>query len=264
MGKASAKAVAMGGTLPSLCMMEVDKVKAYFESDDVVEHYARAAGRLGLWLSEEKLFTRLFGPEDSLLELGCGAGRIAIGLHELGYHKLLATDYARPMVMRARSLAKLLEYAIPFRVADACELKFEDGIFDGAIFGFNGLMQIPEGTNRAKALKEIHRVLRPGAWFAFTSHDRDRSPHQDFWAAEHVRWAEGAQDENLNDFGDRAEWVENGVHFMHVPTMAEVEALVCAAGFRVEASVMRSELATESTEVLDFSDDCRFWVVQKP
>lgn len=244
--------------------MDSETVKAYFESSDVVAHYADAAARLGLWLSEEKIFRRLFEPEDSILELGSGVGRIAIGLHELGYRNVLATDYSRPMIQRTRALAKLLEYSIPSQVADACDLKFEDGVFDGAIFGFNGLMQIPEAAKRQQALREIHRVLRPGAWFTFTTHDRDRSAHQDFWQAERRRWKDGQQSAELETFGDRAEKTGDGLHFMHVPTVAEVEALLEEAEFRVEASVMRSELGNEPPEVEAFSDDCRFWVVQKP
>lgn len=244
--------------------MESAPVKAYFENEKVVEHYAEAASELGLWRSEEKLFTRLFRPSDSLLELGTGVGRIAIGLHELGYANILATDFAWPMVNRARELSQMLEYPIPFHVADARELSFEDGIFDGAIFGFNGLMQIPLAADRERALREILRVLRPGAWFTFTTHDREQSPHQTFWRAEQARWAAGAQDPELECFGDRAESVDGGLHFMHVPTMVEMEALLERVGFRVEVSVMRSELGEEPAAVEAFSDDCRFWVVQKP
>ena len=244
--------------------MEGKEVKAYFEDKTIVEHYGRAAGRLGLWRSEEKIFTRLFRREDSLLELGAGAGRIAIGLHELGYRNLLATDFARPMVQRARDLCKVLEYPIPFHVADARALQFEDGVFDGAIFGFNGLMQIPFAAERGQALSEIFRVLRPGAWFTFTTHDRERSAHPEFWEAERARWAQGQQAVELERLGDRAEPAAGGVHFMHVPTVTEVEAVLEQVGFHLDATVMRSELGEEPKEVEAFSDDCRFWVVQKP
>ena len=151
--------------------MDVKNVKAYFDSDGVVDDYAKASVELGLWASEEKIFTRLFAPDDSLLELGCGAGRIAFGLYELSYRNLLATDYARAMVGKTRDLAKRLDYTIHCRLADATRLDFEDEIFDGAIFGFNGLMQIPKSAQRERALSEVFRVLRPGAWFAFTTHD---------------------------------------------------------------------------------------------
>lgn len=243
--------------------MEAKDVKAYFDSEGVVDHYARAAAELGLWVSEEKIFTRLFKPADSLLELGCGAGRIAIGLYELGYRNLLATDYARSMIGRARHLTEVLEYAIPFRVCDATALEFEDDVFDGAIFGFNGLMQIPQAAQRERALREIFRVLRPGAWFVFTSHDRERSAHREFWQAETLRWEYGTEKPELDDFGDRSEPTDHGTHFMHVPTVAEMQAQLAKVGFHLEASVMRSELAKESVHVEAFADDCRFWVVQK-
>lgn len=244
--------------------MDAKSVKAYFDSEGVVDYYAKASADLGLWESEEKVFTRLFGKEDSLLELGCGAGRIAFGLHELGYRNLLASDYSKSMVQRARDLSTTLEYRIPFRVCDATNLEFEDSVFDGAIFGFNGLMQIPGAAQRERALSEIFRVIRPGAWFVFTSHDRERSPHQDFWEAEKLRWEYGTQKPYLDDFGDRAEPSSDGSHFMHVPTVDGLQAILEKVGFRLEATAMRSELANESAEVEAFSDDCRFWVVQKP
>jgi ubiquinone/menaquinone biosynthesis C-methylase UbiE len=256
--------------LPRLCglgfaaAMDRETVLQYFDSAGVVDYYADAAEKLGLWLSEEKIFTRIFQPKDSILELGCGAGRIAIGLYELGYHNILATDYSRPMVKRAQALATRLEYRIPARVCDATQLEFEDNVFDGAIFGYNGLMQIPQAANREKALCEIFRVIRSGAWFVFTTHDRDRSPHRSFWIQEERRWQQAEQPAELDDFGDRTEVTQHGAHFMHVPSAEEVEAVLTRVGFRIEATVMRSELAQESPDVDDFSDDCRFWVVQKP
>ena len=84
----------------------------------------------------------------SILELGCGVGRISFGLHELGYKHLLATDYAKNMIQRARDLSMKMGYPVPFRVCDATHLEFEDAIFEGVIFGFNGLMQIPKESNR--------------------------------------------------------------------------------------------------------------------
>ena len=244
--------------------MDVKNVKAYFESDGVVDYYAKASVELGLWASEEKIFTRLFSPDDSILELGCGAGRIAIGLYELGFRNLLATDYARKMVGKTRDLAKRLDYAIHSRVADATQLDFEDTIFDGAIFGFNGLMQIPKSAQRERALIEVFRVLRPGAWFVFTTHDRNWSTHRDFWKAETVRWEYGKERPELEDFGDRTEQTDHGVHFMHVPTVGEMQLLLTRVGYHIEVSLMRSELGKESAEVEAFSDDCRFWIVKKP
>ena len=239
-------------------------MRDYFNSDAAVAHYLKASQDLGLWASEEKIFSRVFRPNDSLLELGCGAGRIAIGLYELGYKNVLATDYAKKMLHAGRHLVRKLEYRIAFRLADAQSLEFEDNIFDGAIFGFNGWTQIPGAENRLRALHEIYRVLRPGAYFVFTTHDRDRSPHQSFWRQESDRWASGTQDPDLSELGDRLELQTTGAHYMHVPTYQSVEQSIQAAGFTLEASIMRSDLGQESCAVENYSDDCRFWLVQKP
>ena len=168
------------------------------------------------------------------------------------------------MVGKTRYLTKRLDYAIHSRVADATCLEFEDEIFDGAIFGFNGLMQIPKSAQRERALSEVFRVLRSGAWFVFTTHDRDCSTNQDFWKAETLRWEYGTEKPELEDFGDRTEPTDHGMHFMHVPTVSEMQLLLNKVGFHIEVSVMRSELCKESAEVEAFSDDCRFWIVKKP
>ncbi|MGC6506127.1 MAG: class I SAM-dependent methyltransferase [Coraliomargaritaceae bacterium] len=242
----------------------MDPIQQYFESSEVVEQYAAATRRVGLWRSEEKVFTRLFSKTDTLLELGCGTGRIAFGLFELGYCHFMATDFSRAMVKQARQIAQMLDYRVALQVADATALPFEDNAYDGAIFGFNGLMQIPLKEGREQALREVFRVLRPEAWFVFTTHDRDHFGQRDFWEAEAERWQEGVQSPELELFGDRMESTEEGRHFMHVPTVEEMEVLLERVGFRIEAHIMRSELANEPAEVREFSDDCRFWVLQKP
>ena len=244
--------------------MEAKEVRAYFDSENVVDHYSQAADNLGLWASEEIILTRLFKRKDSLLELGCGVGRVAIGLYKLGYRNVLATDYAPNMIKQARILASAQDYAIPFSVCDATELEFEDNCFDGIIFAFNGLMQIPYAAKREQSLSGILRVLRPGGYFVFTTHDRERSAHSNFWIAEKNRWETGVQKLDLNEFGDRSEITYNGTHYMHVPTVADIKSQIAKVGFEMETTAMRSELSKESGQVEAFSDDCRFWVVRKP
>jgi len=244
--------------------MKKADVRKFYNQDDVVDHYSQATSDVGLWLSEEKIFQRVFRTEDRILELGCGAGRIAIGLYELGYTQIFATDYARRMVARARAAAQILDYKIDFGVQDAMSLDFGDETFDGAIFGFNGLMQIPGRDDRKKAMSEIFRVLRPGSWFVFTSHDRNASEHPKFWKAETKRWRAGTQDPELIDFGDRIGGTPWGELYIHVPEPNLIRADLKEAGFRIEADVLRSKIADEPPGVREFSDECRFWVVQRP
>jgi len=244
--------------------MEPDAVKAYYNQPEVVADYTKAVSRVGLWRSEEKIFLRLFKPDDVILELGCGTGRIACGLWELGYHRLLGVDIARDMVEEARRINRVLEYGISFRQGDATKLSFESGEFDGAIFGFNGLMTIPKRENRRKALSEIRRVTKPGAWFAFTTHNRVGEKYHDFWIEEEQRWKEGKQAPGLDELGDRLVESPHGLLFIHIPIREEILADLAATGWRYETDVLRADIANESEEVRKFGDDCRFWVAQNP
>ena len=243
--------------------MEIKTVRSYFNSDPVVAHYEAAAEKIGLWKSEEKIFQQIFKLEDSILELGCGVGRISFGLHELGYKHLLASDYAKNMIDRARALSKRMGYPIPFRVCDATDLEFEDAIFEGVIFGFNGLMQIPKESNRIQALKEIYRVLKKDGLFVFTTHLRSNAKYQAYWAEQQVLWAKGEQKELLDDFGDRYESTDMGDVYIHVPDQTSLETLVQDIGFQVEIVVPRSIIANEDANVREFSDDCAFWILRK-
>ncbi len=245
--------------------MKCDDVRQFFDQPSVVEHYARAANRVGLWSSEEKLFKQYFRKDDSILELGCGAGRIAIGLWELGFRFVLGTDLSPEMIREARHINLVQDYGVAFKTANAMELPFEDAQFDAAVFGFNGLMQIPLRENRRKALEEIRRVLEPGAYFIFTTHDRDAPRNQRYWKDERERWLKGQQHPSLIEFGDIFwETPEGGGMFIHSPTQEEVHEDIMAAGFEHVRDVLRQSLGPEPEHVREFSDECRFWVVRRP
>jgi SAM-dependent methyltransferase len=244
--------------------MDVETVKAFYNHPEVVAEYAGASNRIGLWRSEEKVFTRLFQRDDVLLELGCGTGRIAFGLWELGYRHLLGLDLARAMIDEARRINRVLEYGISFRVGDATRLSFGNHEFAGAIFGFNGLMQIPGRENRRTALREIRRVTRPGAWFAFTTHDRATGPNRDYWASYEQLWREGLQPPELAELGDHLVNSPNGLHYIHIPNRADILEDLAATGWRYETDAPRPLLAQEPEVVREFADDCVFWIAQNP
>jgi SAM-dependent methyltransferase len=246
-------------------MGKIDQKTAqrYFEGSAVVAHYEKATANIGLWESEEIVFRRCFTPAMRLLELGSGAGRIAFGMHELGFRNLLGVELSKPMLKRARQIAQILEYPVPFVHGDATGLQFEDALFDGAIFGFNGLMQIPGRANRRRALAEIHRVVCPGGRLVFTTHDRELPAWRTFWQEEQARWDYGHQDPALHEFGDRWEDTEMGRLYIHIPVREEILADLRVSGWRHEEDILRSDLALEQPQVRAFSDECRFWIARK-
>jgi ubiquinone/menaquinone biosynthesis C-methylase UbiE len=238
-------------------------VRSYYRDPVAVRHYVDAATRLGLWASEETVLTKVFDQKETLLDCGCGAGRIAFGLWELGFRHLLGFDFSREMIVEARRMARLLEYQISFRVADATRLDFVKESFDGAIFGFNGLMQIPMRANRQTALSQISTVLRPGGHLVFTTHDRDLICYQSLWEKEQRIWKVGRQSPSLGEFGDRHFSTPQGRIFMHIPRTIDVCEDLKSSGFVVVETHLRSELANESAEVREFSEECRFWIARR-
>ena len=246
-----------------------ETVRADFNSVETVVYYTRAAHGMGLWDSELRLIERYFPDRAShLLEAGCGAGRVTLGLWEAGYRKLTAFDFADELVDQARSLAiERGAHSIRWHLADATRLSecrpFDDTRFEGVLFLFNGLMQIPGRENRRAALHGLHALCRPGAPFIFTTHDRDDPAEQHLWAEETGRWARGEQDPRLLEYGDRYFPHEHGRTFMHLPDRAEVLEDLAVTGWTHVEDATRDCLARESRLVREFSDNCRFWVAKK-
>jgi len=244
--------------------VSADDVLDYYANAKVLDHYEEAATQAGLWESEKIVFTKNFPDSTkSILELGCGCGRIALGLVKLGYSDVRATDFSRAMVRRARVLAQKKEVSLNLAVADARCLPHGTESVHGVIFGFNGLMQIPGHSNRKLALREISRVLLPGGRFIFTTHDRSMQKWKKFWTTERKLWRKNQQGEQLLELGDRYEETPRGMLYLHVPEIHEVKEDLVASGFQLEWEKMRSSIVEEPERVKKYSDDCRFWVARK-
>ncbi len=209
-----------------------------------------------------------------MLEAGCGAGRVTLGLWELGYRHLTAFDFAEELVDQAQSLA-IERHAdgpagITFLHADAtalgvskCHL-LDDIQFGGALMMFNGLMQIPGRENRRQRCASSIAPAGPAHRLIFTTHDRDSTPtERAMWRLETIRWERSEQDPRLVEFGDRYfEEAGTGRTFMHLPDRAEILGDLAATGWTHEFDAMRKEVAKEPRAVQEFSDECRFWVAR--
>jgi len=123
-------------------------------------------------LPEEQSFLREFGAEINgrdMLDIGIGAGRSTRYLLPLA-GSYIGVDYSPDMVKEAG--VHFPEARLEER--DARDLSaYGDGQFDFVMFSFNG-MDCLSHEGRMQTLGEIHRVLKPGGLFAFSSHNRDK------------------------------------------------------------------------------------------
>jgi ubiquinone/menaquinone biosynthesis C-methylase UbiE len=104
-----------------------------------------------------------------VLEIACGTGIVTKRLREQldPSAKLVATDLNEGMIDYARERLAGLK-GIEWRQADAAALPFGPGSFDAIVCQF-GVMFVPD---KAAAMREARRVLRPGGTFVFNVWDR--------------------------------------------------------------------------------------------
>ncbi|MEU4999094.1 methyltransferase domain-containing protein [Streptomyces sp. NPDC021622] len=95
-------------------------------------------------------------PGRRFLDIGCGPGRPAARLAEQTGAHVTGISVSKEQIDRANRLAAGSEQ-LTFEVADATRLPYDDESFDGA-----WAVESIGHMDRAKALKEAWRVLRPG------------------------------------------------------------------------------------------------------
>ncbi|MEV0277409.1 methyltransferase domain-containing protein [Streptomyces sp. NPDC050610] len=105
-------------------------------------------------------------PGRRLLDVGCGTGRPALRIARATGARVSGISVSEPDIdlARTRADASALADRVDFRYADACALPFESASFDGA-WAIESMMHI---SDRAAALTEIARTLRPGSPLVIT------------------------------------------------------------------------------------------------
>jgi arsenite methyltransferase len=100
-------------------------------------------------------------PGDAVLDIGCGAGvdSLVAGRMVGPAGRVVGIDVTVAMLAQAReNHARLGLGQVSFQVGDAKALPFPDNDFDAVIS--NGVFNLT--MNKAQALEETHRVLKPG------------------------------------------------------------------------------------------------------
>jgi len=98
----------------------------------------------------------------NILEVGCGTGRFSIEISKRS-GTITALDPALSMLEKIKKRANIKDGRFELVCGSGYELPFKDDSFDGCVC-INVLSHLP---NYGKVFREIHRVLRPNAFFIF-------------------------------------------------------------------------------------------------
>lgn len=108
------------------------------------------------------LIARYFPPQGHVVDIGCGPGRYALELRRRGYSITLVEPAEKELAFAEEQFAQAQLRAERFVAADARNLEgLRAGMFDAALM-LGPLIHIVERTERAQALAELMRVLKPG------------------------------------------------------------------------------------------------------
>jgi len=201
---------------------------------DADDYHAEHGGFLGVadfvWSPENlrEQDARLLGDVDGLrvLEVGCGSAMCSRWLATRGARPV-AFDISAGMLRHAQRGAAQTGIDVPLVQADAEHLPFADASFDLAFTAFGAVAFVADS---ARVMREVARVLRPGArWVFATTHP--------------TRWAfpddpgPGGLTATMSYF-DRTPYVEldaEGVptYVEHHRTFGDRVREIAAAGFRL-------------------------------
>jgi len=141
------------------------------------EEFERWIHRRDLIPAERYLLEKYLNNKDSsILEAGCGAGRIIFELYKMGYRNLHGFDIAENLLNEAIMRKKREGKTVSFSLQNASNLNYPNEFFDYAIYLQQIMSLVEDYEERNKAVVEAYRILKPKGlcFFSFLSFD-DRS-----------------------------------------------------------------------------------------
>lgn len=141
-----------------------DIVRDYYNEQAAMEwdRLSKPYPRLEL-VSTLRLIEEFFPPQGRIADIGGGPGRYTIELLRKGYRTTLVDLSEKAVALAQTQLADLGIVPEAVHAADARSLPMLETAGYDAALELGPMYHIVEQAERAKALRELHRILKPGA-----------------------------------------------------------------------------------------------------
>ena len=112
---------------------------------------------------EVDVFSKILqlSPEDKILDLCCGQGRISLELARRGFTNVEGLDRSRYLIQKAKAQTKKEGLNLKFREGDARKLPYQPDTFDVVMILGNSFGYFETPQDDIRVLKEVFRVLKP-------------------------------------------------------------------------------------------------------
>lgn len=217
----------------------------------------------GLWNSEKETILEYCSYSDNILDIGCGAGRVCIGMHDLGYKNITAIDIDENMISQAK-LKTPSGYRINYLCGDITDIRLNT-LFNVAIFSYNGIMSIIGSENRKKAFDNIYAHLEDGGKFIFTTHlgiSDSMSQYLPFW--QERRYQYKLNNKEIDDEFFTLQVEDKGVPILQFFAYdTDILKDLNSSGFDLIHTFRRDDCFIEKDIITNNTNNCRFWICKK-
>ena len=100
-------------------------------------------------------------PQDKILDLCCGQGRVALELARRGFGNVEGLDRSRYLIQKAKAHSKKESLSVKFREGDARKLPYQPDTFDAVLVLGNSFGYFESPQDDVRVLKEVFRILKP-------------------------------------------------------------------------------------------------------
>ena len=146
--------------------------------DHISSHFS--ATRQYNWTEIKKITDKYVKPNSSILDLGCGNGRLLSILPDhINYHGL---DISASLIKQAKKYSenhRKTNQKISFQESSLLDLKKINHKYD-YIFAIASLHHIPSDKYRNQVVQEIYRLLKPAGIFVMTNWDLFQPKYQKY------------------------------------------------------------------------------------